>query len=139
MRDQEKDATLLAAMTAAEPTSSSTIYYQAKHARFREIKAAMAQWDADCEQARIRSGYAALDDEHSAASAKAGDLVRLAAHNGGENATWRTGKGRPGGLSLRQRLLRPNRGSFAAKKQVSVEDFLFSAARDVAPAVSSGS
>ena len=43
-------------------------HYQAEDARFLEIKAAMAQWDEDCKQARIRSGYATLERESDAAS-----------------------------------------------------------------------
>jgi hypothetical protein len=55
-------------------------HLRARNARFLEIKAAMAQWDADCEQAEEMSGYAALKREHSAASDKLWGLVRLAAH-----------------------------------------------------------
>jgi hypothetical protein len=36
--------------------------------RFLEIKAAIARWEKDCEQARIRSGHATLEREGDAAS-----------------------------------------------------------------------
>ena len=132
-------APLPAADNVAAPEADSVFpelvsHYRAQNARFLEIKAAMAQWDADCEQARERSGYAALEDEHCAASAKLWDLVRLAART-------------PAGVLAKVAMAAALFGKdyfditaegFAAKKEVSAEDFLLSAARDVAPAVSSG-
>jgi hypothetical protein len=115
-----------------------TSHLRASADRFFEIKAAMAQWDADCDEARERSGYAALEDEHCAASAKLWDLVRLAAHT-----VARTPAGVLAKVSMAAALFGKDyfditAEGFAAKKEVSAEDFLLSAARDVAPAVSSG-
>jgi hypothetical protein len=54
----------------------STLTDKLEDARFLEIKAAIARWDEDCEQARIRSGYATLERESDAASDRLWELVR---------------------------------------------------------------
>jgi hypothetical protein len=54
----------------------STLTDKPEDARFLEIKAAIARWDEDCEQARIRSGYAILERESDAASDRLWELVR---------------------------------------------------------------
>jgi hypothetical protein len=45
-------------------------------ARYPEIKAAMARWDEDCEQARIRPGCATVEGESDAASDRLWEVVR---------------------------------------------------------------
>jgi hypothetical protein len=66
----------LASLAAWIADYRSTPADKPEDARFLEIKAALAQWDADCEQARIRSGYATLERERDAASDRLWELVR---------------------------------------------------------------
>jgi hypothetical protein len=101
-------------------------------------KAAMAQWDADCEQARERSGYAALEREHCAACDKLWGLVRQATHTAAKTPAGVLAKVAMAAAPFGKDYFDITAESFAAKKEVSVNDFLLSAARDVAPAVSSG-
>jgi hypothetical protein len=54
----------------------STLTDNPEDGRFLEIKAAIARWDEDCEQAQIRSGYATLERESDAASDRLWELVR---------------------------------------------------------------
>ncbi len=45
-------------------------------ARFLEIKAAIARWEEDCEQAQIRSDYATFERERDTASDRLWELLR---------------------------------------------------------------
>jgi hypothetical protein len=65
----------LAALAAWVADYGSTSADNPEDARFLEIKAAMAQWDEDCKQARIRSG-ATYERESGAASDRLWELVR---------------------------------------------------------------
>jgi hypothetical protein len=145
MDQQERLQLLIHSMEEAAITSAAegrfselVSYYQAKNARFLEIKAAMAQWDADCEQVRERSGYAALEREHCAACKKLWDLVLQAAHTVAKTPAGVLAKVAMAAALFGKDYFDITAEGFAAKKEVSVEDFLLSAARDVAPAVSSG-
>ena len=67
----------LASLAAAwSADHRSTPADKPEDARFLEIKAAMARWDEDCKQARIRSGYATLERESDAASDRLWELLR---------------------------------------------------------------
>jgi hypothetical protein len=98
----------------------------------------MAQWDADCEQARERSGQTALEAEHCAASAKLWDLVRLAAHTVARTPAGVLAKVAMAAALFGRDYFDITAERFAGKKEMSVEDFLLSAARDVAPGVFEG-
>ena len=68
----------LAALASLAPWIAdygSTSADKPEDARFLEIKAAMARWDEDCKQARIRLG-ATLEREIDAASDRLWELVR---------------------------------------------------------------
>jgi len=58
----------LASLAAWVADYGSTSADKPEDARFLEIKAAIARWNEDYEQARIGSGYAALEGESDAAS-----------------------------------------------------------------------
>jgi hypothetical protein len=68
---------VLASFAAWIADYRSTPADKPEDARFLEIKAAIARWEEDCEQARIRSGYATRERESdAAASDRRWELVR---------------------------------------------------------------
>ena len=76
-----------ASLAASIADYGSTPADKPEDARFLEIKAAIARWDEDCKQARIRSGYATLERESAAASDRLWELVHLA--ESGDSIWWR--------------------------------------------------
>jgi hypothetical protein len=58
----------LASLAAWIADYRSTSADKPEDTRFLDIKAVIARWNDDYEQARIRSGYAALERESDAAS-----------------------------------------------------------------------
>ena len=89
----------------------------------------MVEWDKDREQAKVKSGYAALERESDAARERVWELMRRVA----------TMVTQPPPASLLRSPWQPRSGQFettegifAEQEQVSVDDILFTAARDYA-------